>query len=63
MAVATTGVGGPGPQEGEPAGTGWVGTDVDGRVGSECLHVPGDPEDVCTGAAERALALLLEELA
>lgn len=62
VAVATTGVGGPDPQEGEPAGTVWVGVYVDGDVTTHRIHVPGDPEDVCTGAAERALQLLDERL-
>ena len=62
VAVATTGVGGPDPQEGEPAGTVWVGFYVDGDVGAERIHVPGDPEDVCTGAAQRALELLDQRL-
>lgn len=62
VAVATTGVGGPDPQEDQPAGTVWVGVLVDGRVSSERIHVPGDPEDVCTGAAQRALELLAARL-
>jgi nicotinamide-nucleotide amidase len=62
VTVATTGVGGPDPQEGQPAGTVWVGLYVDGDVTSTCLHVPGDPEDVCTGAAQQALELLVGRL-
>ena len=62
VAVATTGVGGPDPQEGQEAGTVWVGVHVDGTTTSHRLHVPGDPEDVCTGAAQRALQLLDEHL-
>ena len=62
VAVATTGVGGPDPQEGEPAGTVWVGVYVDGDVTTHRIHVPGDPEDVCTGAAQQALQLLDERL-
>ncbi|HVM28239.1 MAG TPA: CinA family protein [Mycobacteriales bacterium] len=60
--VATTGVGGPDAQEGQPAGTVWVGLFVDGEVETHELHVDGDPEDVCTGAAERAVAMLAERL-
>jgi nicotinamide-nucleotide amidase len=62
VAVATTGVGGPDPQEGEPAGTVWVGVLVDGDVTSHRLDVPGDPEDVCTGAAQLAVELLVERI-
>ena len=62
VAVATTGVGGPDPEEGQPAGTVWVGLFVDGDVATERLQLEGDPEDVCTGAAEQALQLLLDRL-
>ncbi|MFP5218176.1 MAG: CinA family protein [Actinomycetes bacterium] len=60
VAVATTGVGGPDPEEGEPAGTVWVGVYVDGEVTTRRLDISGDPEDVCTGAAEQAVRLLDE---
>jgi nicotinamide-nucleotide amidase len=62
VAVATTGVGGPDPEEGQPPGTVWVGTFVDGEVGSQRVHVPGDPEEVCRGAAQQALRLLCDRL-
>ena len=62
VAVATTGVGGPDPEEGEPAGTVWVGIYLDGDVTTHRLDVPGDPEDVCTGAAEQAVRLLDQRL-
>jgi nicotinamide-nucleotide amidase len=62
VAVATTGVGGPEPQEGQPAGRVWVGVYVDGEVSSHRLDVPGDPEDVCTGAAQQAVQLVLQRL-
>jgi nicotinamide-nucleotide amidase len=63
VAVSTTGVGGPDPEEGQPAGTVWVGVHVGGRVSSHRLQVDGDPEQVCTGAAEQALRLVVEALA
>lgn len=62
VAVATTGVGGPDPQEGEPAGTVFVGIYVDGRVTTHRLDLDGDPGDVCEGAAERALELVADAL-
>jgi nicotinamide-nucleotide amidase len=62
VAVATTGVGGPDPQEDQPAGTVYVGLYVDGEVTATRIHVPGGPEDVCTGAAQQALRLLDERL-
>jgi nicotinamide-nucleotide amidase len=62
VAVATTGVGGPDPEEGQPAGTVWVGVYVDGEISTHHLQLDGDPEDVCTGAADAALQLLLDSL-
>jgi nicotinamide-nucleotide amidase len=62
VAVSTTGVGGPDPQEGQPAGTVHVGVYVHGDVTTHRLELPGDPEDVCTGAAKDALRLVVERL-
>ena len=62
VTVATTGVGGPDDKEGQPAGTVWVGVYVDGEVTTHELHLDGDPEDVCTGAADAALQLVVERL-
>ena len=63
VAVSTTGVGGPGPEEGQPPGTVWVGVYVAGEVTTHRLELDGDPEDVCTGAAEAALGLVVDALA
>jgi nicotinamide-nucleotide amidase len=62
VAVSTTGVGGPDPAEEQPAGRVWIGLFVDGEVSTHRLDLPGDPEDVCTGAAARALELLAQTL-
>jgi nicotinamide-nucleotide amidase len=62
VTVSTTGVGGPDPEEDQPAGTVYVGLLVDGVVSSSRIHVPGDPEDVCNGAAQQALRLLADRL-
>ena len=62
VAVSTTGVGGPDPEEGHPAGTVFVGVLVDGEVSTHELHLDGEPEDVCTGAADAALSLVVEAL-
>lgn len=62
VVVSTTGVGGPDPEEGQPAGTVFVGVFVDGQVTTHELHLDGDPEDVCTGAAEQALQLVVQAL-
>ena len=62
VTVATTGVGGPDPTEDQPAGTVWVAVNVDGEVTTHLLQLDGDPEDVCTGAANEALRLVVEAL-
>ena len=62
VAVSTTGVGGPDPEEDQEPGTVWVGVNVAGAVSTHLLHLDGDPEDVCTGAAEQALRLVVQEL-
>ncbi|MBW3640059.1 MAG: CinA family protein [Actinobacteria bacterium] len=62
VAVATTGVGGPDPEEDQPAGTVWVGVYVDGRVSTHHLEISGNPADVCQGAVEQALQLVVDAL-
>lgn len=62
VVVATTGVGGPDPQEGEPAGTVFVGIYVDGEVTTHRLSLAGSPAEICRGAAEQALRLVVEAL-
>ncbi|RIK14434.1 MAG: CinA family protein [Acidobacteria bacterium] len=61
-AVATTGVGGPDEEEGEPPGTVYVA--VVGPAGESChrLALPGSPPEVVELATERALELLLGSL-
>jgi nicotinamide-nucleotide amidase len=61
IAVATTGVGGPDDQEGQPPGTVWFGVALpDGQVHTELWQVPGDPSEVVERSTRRALQLLLE---
>lgn len=61
-AVSTTGAGGPGPEEGQPAGTVHVGVLVRGQVSCHELHLDGDPGEVVEAATEKALGLLLEAM-
>lgn len=61
-AVSTTGAGGPGPEEGQPAGTVHVGLFVRGEVISHQLQLDGDPGEVVEGATEVALGLLLDAM-
>jgi nicotinamide-nucleotide amidase len=60
VAVATTGAGGPGPQEDRPAGTVFIAVtgDGDGRVRE--YHVDGDPAEIVAAATARALADLAD---
>ena len=60
--VSTTGVGGPGEQEGEPAGTVYVGLFVHGRASCTRLELDGDPAEVVEAATTEALGLLLEAM-
>jgi nicotinamide-nucleotide amidase len=62
VAVATTGVGGPDPVEGQAAGTVWLAVLIDDRVSTRRIQIDGDPEQVCQEAAAAAWQLLEEEL-
>ena len=61
-AVATTGVGGPGPDEGKPPGTVWIGAFHRGELETRLLEIDAEPEEVCRQAVEQALSLLLSRL-
>ncbi|AYF74563.1 CinA family protein [Nocardia yunnanensis] len=60
VTVAVTGVGGPGAQDGEPAGSVWLAVDA-GEV-RQARHEQFDcpPEEVLAGAVEVALRMLLD---
>lgn len=61
--VAVTGVGGPGPDEGVPAGTVYVAVaHPGGEVEVEELFVPGDPGEVVGATVEVALGVLARAL-
>jgi nicotinamide-nucleotide amidase len=62
VAVATTGVGGPDPQEGQPPGTVWLGVSVRGACDATLVQLDGEPAQVCSAATDAALALLLQRL-
>jgi len=55
VAVATTGVGGPGPQEGQPQGTVYLAVHADGTCTVREYHFPGDPAEVVAQATRQAL--------
>lgn len=62
IGIATTGVGGPGADEGRPAGTVYIGWARGGEVGSELHHFEGEPTDVVEKTVTAALSLLLQKL-
>lgn len=63
LAVSTTGVGGPGEEEGRPAGTVWIGLAWNGvRVGAWEYTFDGDPPEICRQTCEVALERVRERL-
>lgn len=58
ICVSTTGVGGPGPQGGHPAGTVYLGWATAEDVGHRRLALTGDPEEVLAASVEAAVRLL-----
>ncbi len=64
LVVATTGVAGPGPSEGVPAGTVWVAAQRgDAPAVARRLELHGDRQAVRTATTATALAMLLDLLA
>ena len=63
VVVAVTGVGGPGPQEGKPAGTVFLACGSS-RAGIRVheLHLGGEPAEVVDQTVHAALSALLREL-
>jgi len=62
-AVAVTGAGGPGEEEGRPAGTVFIGVASAGDVAAFEHHFDGPPEDVVQATVTAALRHLLDRLA
>lgn len=65
ICVSTTGVGGPGPEGGHPAGTVYLGWATPTAVGHRRLSLPGDPQsvlDASVAAATRLLSFHVETL-
>ena len=55
VAVAVTGVGGPDEQDGEPAGTVWIGVDDGTATSATELDATGSPSEICSAAVTEAL--------
>jgi nicotinamide-nucleotide amidase len=62
LAVAVTGAGGPGAQDGQPPGTVWFGVFADGAARTELRHFGGDPGEVVEATTAHALFLLEDAL-
>ncbi len=62
VSVAVTGVGGPTEQEGQPVGTVWIATCIDGEAAALSLRLPGDRERVRQFATISVLNLLRQRL-
>lgn len=60
--LSTTGVAGPGPQDGHPAGTVFIGLATEGRMFSHRLHLRGDRDSVRSQTVAAAVQLLLEAI-
>jgi len=60
VCVATTGVGGPEPEDGHPAGTVYLGWAVEGDHGHSLLELSGSPEEVMAATVTSATELLIE---
>ncbi|WP_157762588.1 CinA family protein [Nocardia yamanashiensis] len=59
IAVAVTGVGGPGGQDGEPAGSVWLAVDAKGGQWARHEQFDCEPEEVLAAAIYTALTMLL----
>ena len=62
VAVAVTGVGGPGPADGVPAGTVWMAIHLPSGTLAELRHFPGEPDEVIRHACSAAAAALRDAL-
>ena len=60
LAISTTGAGGPGPLEGQPAGTVFIGWSLFGETGSAEYSFDGEPAEVLEKTEAAALQKLLE---
>ncbi|MFS0854001.1 CinA family protein [Microbacterium sp. 179-I 3D4 NHS] len=58
LCVATTGVGGPGPENGHPAGTVYLGWSSSDGTGNRMLALSGEPEEIMDAAVAAAVKLL-----
>jgi nicotinamide-nucleotide amidase len=62
VAVSATGVGGPEPSEGKPAGTVFMSVATSSGITTRELHFDGEPEQVLEQTVDAAVSLLAEVL-
>lgn len=62
VALAVTGVGGPGEQDGQTPGTVWVATWPESLGPPVRLQLHGEPGDICEKTCARAVQILAERL-
>ncbi|MEV2224606.1 CinA family protein [Nocardia vinacea] len=62
VAVAVTGVGGPDPQDGEPAGSVWLAVHAEDGTWTRHELFDGEPEDVLRRTVEVALDMVCEAI-
>lgn len=60
VAIGVTGVGGPAPREGNPAGTVVMAITAGGVGHCRSFQFPGDPESVLSATADQAVVMLAE---
>jgi nicotinamide-nucleotide amidase len=59
VGVATTGVAGPDPADGQPVGTVHIAASAEGRVVSRALALSGDRDEIRMATVEHALGLMM----
>ena len=62
VGIATTGVAGPDPQDGQPVGTVWVGLAIAERVDAFPFFFSGSRADIRSQAVDAAIAILIDAL-
>jgi len=63
ITVAVTGVGGPGPQDGVPAGTVWMAVHDERGTPTHCFHFEGEPPEIVRQTCDAAVDWLTDRLA
>jgi nicotinamide-nucleotide amidase len=62
VGLAVTGVGGPGPQDGEPPGTVWVAVAIDGHGIARRADFTGEPAQIVAATCDHCCEFLAERL-